>query len=151
MERDHGKFELLAPQIGVAAAEKHRYRVAQQTQQEPRPVARFRIDKWRLVVVDDIDGRPSEQGCVGKIEVDGRRFFVLVTDVVTPDGRDSADLLTPRELQIARLVARGCPNKQIAFKLKISEWTVATHVRRILDKLGVDNRAAMVFRCSEIL
>ena len=74
-----------------------------------------------------------------------------MTDQLAANGRDSADLLTPRELQIARLVARGCPDKQIAFRLKISEWTVATHVRRILDKLGVGNRAAMVFRCSEIL
>ena len=59
-----------------------------------------------------------------------------MTDQLAAIGRDSADLLTPRELQIARLVARGCPDKQIAFRLKISEWTVATHVRRILDKLA---------------
>ncbi|ELR99269.1 response regulator transcription factor [Gloeocapsa sp. PCC 73106] len=62
-----------------------------------------------------------------------------------------ADLLTPRELQIATLIALGRVNKQIAKQLKISEWTVATYVRRIFDKLGVDSRAAMVYRCYSLI
>jgi DNA-binding NarL/FixJ family response regulator len=44
-------------------------------------------------------------------------------------------------------VATGLVNKQIAFQLRISEWTVSTHLRRIFAKLGVDTRAAMVSRC----
>lgn len=55
--------------------------------------------------------------------------------------------LTPRETQIARLVADGLVNKEIATKLSISEWTVSTHMRRIFAKLGVETRAAMVLRC----
>jgi len=55
--------------------------------------------------------------------------------------------LTPRETQIARLVADGFVNKEIAAKLTISEWTVSTHMRRIFAKLGVETRAAMVLRC----
>ncbi len=55
--------------------------------------------------------------------------------------------LTPRETQIARLVARGYVNKEIAIKLAISESTVATHMRRMFAKLDVDTRAAMVLRC----
>jgi DNA-binding CsgD family transcriptional regulator len=42
----------------------------------------------------------------------------------------------------------GKVNKQIADCLKISEWTVSTYHRRIFAKLGVDSRAAMVFKCS---
>jgi|SoiMethySBSTD1v2_1073268.scaffolds.fasta_scaffold397360_2 DNA-binding NarL/FixJ family response regulator len=53
-------------------------------------------------------------------------------------------LLTGRELQIATMVARGRPNKQIAAALHISEWTVGTHMRRIFSKLKVHSRAAMV-------
>jgi DNA-binding CsgD family transcriptional regulator len=52
--------------------------------------------------------------------------------------------LSPRELQIARLVARGATNRAIASTLDISSWTVSTHVRRIFAKLGVNNRAEMV-------
>lgn len=62
-----------------------------------------------------------------------------------------ADLLTERELQIITFVALGRANKQIARKLHISEWTVATYIRRIFNKLGVDSRAAMVYYCASLI
>ena len=54
------------------------------------------------------------------------------------------DNLTAREHEIARLVARGYPNKTIAAVLEISPWTVATHIRRMYNKLDVHSRAALV-------
>jgi DNA-binding CsgD family transcriptional regulator len=53
-------------------------------------------------------------------------------------------VLSPRETEIARMVARGHTNKSIAAVLDISVWTVATHLRRIFTKLNVSSRAAMV-------
>ena len=53
-------------------------------------------------------------------------------------------LLSPREQEIVRLVAKGLPNKTIAAILDISPWTVATHLRRVFGKLGVRSRAAMI-------
>ena len=50
---------------------------------------------------------------------------------------DLASKLTGREHEIAVLVARGYTVKDIAHKLKISEWTVSTHLRRIFSKLGI--------------
>ncbi len=55
-----------------------------------------------------------------------------------------AGALSPRELEIARLVADGHSNKIIADILEISNWTVGTHIRRIFAKVGVCSRAAMV-------
>jgi DNA-binding CsgD family transcriptional regulator len=52
-------------------------------------------------------------------------------------------LLSPRELEIARMVAQGYANKTIASVLEISSWTVASHLRRIFIKLQVSSRAAM--------
>ena len=52
--------------------------------------------------------------------------------------------LSPRELQIARLVADGATNRAIASSLDISLWTVSTHMRRIFAKLDVCSRAEMV-------
>jgi DNA-binding NarL/FixJ family response regulator len=49
-------------------------------------------------------------------------------------------LLTPRELQVARLVAGGRSNKQIAAELVISQRTAEGHVERILAKLGFTSR-----------
>jgi predicted ATPase/DNA-binding CsgD family transcriptional regulator len=48
--------------------------------------------------------------------------------------------LTPRELEIAELVARGLTNRQIAERLVIAERTVESHVERIRVKLGVHSR-----------
>ena len=52
-------------------------------------------------------------------------------------------LLSPREQEIARMVAQGYANKTIASVLEISSWTVASHLRRIFMKLQVSSRAAM--------
>jgi len=49
-------------------------------------------------------------------------------------------LLTPRESQVLELVAQGLTNKEIGDKLFISENTVRSHLRFILDKLHMNNR-----------
>ena len=49
--------------------------------------------------------------------------------------------LAKREVEVARLVAEGLSNKEVAARLFISERTVATHVGHILDKLGFGSRA----------
>jgi ATP/maltotriose-dependent transcriptional regulator MalT len=50
--------------------------------------------------------------------------------------------LTPRELEVLRLVAAGSTNRQIASKLVVSEHTVARHVQNIFTKLRVSSRTA---------
>jgi DNA-binding CsgD family transcriptional regulator len=49
--------------------------------------------------------------------------------------------LSPRELEVARLVARGLTNKQIGGALYVSERTAENHVQHILIKLGLRNRS----------
>jgi predicted ATPase/DNA-binding NarL/FixJ family response regulator len=49
--------------------------------------------------------------------------------------------LTPREVQVAQLVAEGCSNKEIAARLVISQRTAEGHVEHILTKLGFTSRA----------
>ncbi len=52
----------------------------------------------------------------------------------------TADPLTERELDVLRLVAQGCSNKEIAAKLSVSELTVRTHVSNVLGKLHLASR-----------
>jgi len=60
-------------------------------------------------------------------------------------GRPGADAsLTPRELDVLRLVGRGLTNGEIAAALHISEVTVKTHLGHILDKLDLRDRAAAI-------
>jgi DNA-binding NarL/FixJ family response regulator len=65
-------------------------------------------------------------------------------DGTAPDPRVA--LLTERELEVLRAVARGQSNAEIPAALVLSELTVKTHVARILGKLGVRDRTqAAVF------
>jgi DNA-binding NarL/FixJ family response regulator len=59
-------------------------------------------------------------------------------------GTDPGDAsgLTPRELEVLRLIARGETNRAIGESLVISEKTVSRHVSNIFDKLGVSSRSA---------
>ncbi len=54
------------------------------------------------------------------------------------------DALTPREIDVLRLIARGNANKIIAAELSLTEETVKSHIRSILSKLGANDRTHAV-------
>jgi DNA-binding NarL/FixJ family response regulator len=60
---------------------------------------------------------------------------------VTPEGSEP---LTPREIDVVRLVADGLSNKQVARRLFVSEATVKTHLNHVLAKLDVEGRPGLV-------
>ncbi|MEW1979567.1 helix-turn-helix transcriptional regulator [Citricoccus sp. NPDC079358] len=62
----------------------------------------------------------------------------------SPEGHDrgTPDGLTPREVEVLRLVAAGSSNRQIAVELVISEKTVARHLNNLFTKIGVASRTA---------
>jgi DNA-binding NarL/FixJ family response regulator len=59
------------------------------------------------------------------------------------------DALTPRELEVLRLVARGLSNHDLALELHLTEATVKTHIARILTKLGLSSRTQAVVAAYE--
>jgi DNA-binding CsgD family transcriptional regulator len=59
------------------------------------------------------------------------------------DWRRTVPSLTPRELEVARLVATGRDNREIAIHLGIARETVKQTLRRVYQRLGVRTRAEM--------
>jgi DNA-binding NarL/FixJ family response regulator len=55
-----------------------------------------------------------------------------------------SDALSPREIEVLRLMAEGASNKTIAWRLSISEHTVKFHVNSIFSKMGVASRTEAV-------
>ena len=58
--------------------------------------------------------------------------------------RQGGDLLTPRQMDVLRLLARGLSNKAIATELNISESTVKVHIRAIMERTGMLNLTQIV-------
>ena len=125
---------------------------------QPRVSSKFQLDGAAYALVE---GMTADEFCalrlfpgavgVGQCEIDGKVYVVLKLSPTPDTAQELTAMLTERELEIAILIALGWPNKQIADKLHISEWTVSTHLRRIFAKLGVHNRAAMVYRCASLI
>jgi two-component system, NarL family, response regulator LiaR len=64
----------------------------------------------------------------------------VVEELASGGGAGRADELTPRELEVLCLIARGRSNKRIALELGVAEKTVKTHVSHVLAKLGLSDR-----------
>jgi two-component system response regulator NreC len=68
----------------------------------------------------------------------------LVDQSAAPQTEDAASLLSEREAQVIKQVARGHTNQEIAEKLSLSVKTVETYRARAMEKLGLSGRAALV-------
>ncbi len=101
------------------------------------------LDVLREVMDDarngELDLTAVGGGGLATVAARGAVRLTLIIEVT-----DASHGLSPRELQIARMVAGGATNHAIARSLDISPWTVSTHLRRIFAKLGVCTRAEMV-------
>jgi DNA-binding NarL/FixJ family response regulator len=80
-----------------------------------------------------------------------RRLIAEFAHQHRPSRVDPSSLhtLTPRELEILELIARGQSNAEIAASLYLSENTVKTHVTHVLEKLGLRDRVQAVIHAYE--
>jgi NarL family two-component system response regulator YdfI len=84
-----------------------------------------------------------------KPEILNRVLALQQTPAAARASLDEDSPLTNRELEVLRAVALGERNKEIAYKLGISERTVKAHLTSIYNKFGVDSRAAAVAIASQ--
>lgn len=73
----------------------------------------------------------------------------LVHDLA--DGGLGFGQLSGRELEVARLVAKGFSNKEVAQFLEISHWTVAAHLKATFLKLAVRRRSELAYIMRQIV
>jgi DNA-binding CsgD family transcriptional regulator len=98
------------------------------------------LDQVADLVRDGAYAGTHHDGVLIDIVVGGTRCVLLVQEP------SLLVRLSPREQEVARMVAAGRTNQAIACALDISVWTVSTHLRRIFAKLAVSTRTEMVSR-----
>jgi two-component system, NarL family, nitrate/nitrite response regulator NarL len=88
--------------------------------------------------------------CVRRVHAGGQyiepRFLTRALDAAQQRNagrRELGGMLTPRELQVLRMVAGGLRNRAIAQQLEISEGTVKIHLHNIYEKVDVENRVEL--------
>ena len=102
------------------------------------------------------DFHAGRRDAIRKI-IDGELWLPPDVDLTNvPTTGDSTELvsrlatLTPQQVRVLMMLGEGLLNKQIAFKLGVSEATVKAHVSAILQKLGVDSRTQAVIAINRI-
>lgn len=76
--------------------------------------------------------------------------FARLSEAAPIWAAELAEPLSPREVEILRLLAGGATNREIAAKLALAEGTVKNHVTSILGKLGVADRTSAALRAREL-
>jgi len=77
-------------------------------------------------------------------ERDAQRAAELMSEFDADPSPEASTVLTPRELDVLKLIAQGLSNPEIAEQLFLSEHTVHRHLANILRKLNLSSRAAAV-------
>jgi DNA-binding NarL/FixJ family response regulator len=112
--------------------------------------APYEAARVRVLIALGCRGLGDEESAALELDAAGRVFGELgaapdltrVEDLTRRQTDAAAHRLTPRELQVLRLVATGKTNHAIAADLVIADKTVDRHVTNIFAKLGVSSRAA---------
>jgi DNA-binding NarL/FixJ family response regulator len=90
-------------------------------------------------------GRALQAAAAGQSIVDAEVQRRLIEGAATPKPADPADTgLTPREIEVLRLIADGLSNTEIARHLVVSEATVKTHINHLFAKANLRDRAQAV-------
>jgi len=119
----------ISPQARILAAAD-----AYQAMREPRPHRPARS-------AEEAAAELRAEVRAGRHDIDAVEAVLGAGGQRIPRRREGPAGLTPREVEVLRLVARGLSNKEVAERLVISPKTVANHVEHIYSKIGASNRA----------
>jgi DNA-binding CsgD family transcriptional regulator len=113
-------------------------------------IARFLLLGHDCVVVPLETAPMAGRTRLGSLTFD-HQHYAVDSAPMAPAGPDPVERLTPRELEIALLIASGYCSKVIARRLGISAHTVRAHIERVFAKLDVHKRAELIARMAQLL
>ena len=93
----------------------------------------------RLSFLDEIGARPLADRARSQL----RKLGARPTPARAASASATPGSLSPRELEVAKLVAHGLANTEIAQRLFISPRTVTTHLQHVYERLGISSRTAL--------
>ena len=105
----------------------------------------------RLVPLESDNHIVLEDEPAWRVFVDEVQRFLEPDRDPRPVGGPVEEKLSARELEVLRLVARGCDNEQVAAELGLSVRTVERHLQNVYDKLGVRGRSARTAAAARLL
>jgi LuxR family maltose regulon positive regulatory protein len=88
--------------------------------------------------------KPYAQMLLNAVHADGTVSFPDALPARSPSPAGFIEPLTPREMEVLRLMTEGCSNQQIAATLVLSEGTIKFHVHSILAKIQVHSRTQAI-------
>jgi DNA-binding CsgD family transcriptional regulator/tetratricopeptide (TPR) repeat protein len=144
---DHAAGAVLFAERDPAAALEPLRRACTRLQEldAPYDVARVRVHiglAYRTLGDVDTAGMELDAARAAFERLGAAPDLARVEELTGTAARDTAGGLTPREVEVLRLVATGKTNRAVAAELFLSEKTVARHVSNIFTKLGVSSRSA---------
>jgi DNA-binding NarL/FixJ family response regulator len=80
----------------------------------------------------------------------GQRAFCREAQGVIDNAFADDDLLSPREQEVMRALARGLRNSEIARELTMTENTVEYHIRHLFSKLGASSRSEVIIKAQHL-
>jgi len=120
---------------------------------EATQLIRGRHPEVAVIILSSFSG---DVHLLGALEAGARGYVLKDTSIstiinadrlyrmVSSKPHESYDGLTAREVEVLKLVALGLPNKQIAYRLKVSGKTVSNHISNLYEKLGIEGRSQAV-------
>ncbi|MBQ7740651.1 MAG: response regulator transcription factor [Eubacterium sp.] len=110
------------------------------------------LDKAREIGIDSFWYKESDENTIigiMKRTMEGDKIYPDRVPVVDIGNAKSVDF-TERELEVLKIIATGVSNAEVAKKLDISEYTVKSHVRNMLEKTGFRSRTELAIKARTV-